>query len=246
MTLHVKAEFERSRKNYGSPRIKLELDAKGVPIGKHRTARLMKEAGIKARKPLKFRVTTDSKHKLDRAPNLVSRRFSELAPAPNRLWVSDLTYVWTHQGWMYLCVFIDVYSRKVVGYSIDDTIETAMVNDALRMAFRRRQIKGDLIIHSDQGVQYASSDFKGMLKAFNIVQSMSRKGDCWDNAVAESFFATIKKELIDRQSWISKAHVKLAIIEWIECIYNNQRRHSSIGGLCPVEYESLTSTMQAA
>jgi transposase InsO family protein len=246
LKLHVKAEYERSRKTYGSPRIKLELDSAGIPIGKHRAARLMKEAGIKARKPRKFKVTTDSSHKLDRAPNLVNRRFSELASAPNRLWVSDLTYVWTHQGWLYLCVFIDVYSRKVVGYSIDDTMETKMVNDALSMAFRRRQIKEGLIIHSDQGVQYASSEFKAMLKTFHVVQSMSRKGDCWDNAVAESFFATVKGELIDRQSWASKAHARLAIVEWIECFYNNQRRHTSIGGVCPVEYESLTRTTQAA
>ncbi len=224
----------------------MELDSKGIPIGKHRAAKLMKEAGIKARKPRKFKVTTDSAHKLERAPNLVERRFDELASAPNRLWVSDLTYIWTQQGWLYLCVFIDVYSRKVVGYSIDDTMETAMVNDALKMAFRRRTVNDGLIIHSDQGAQYASSEFRGILKAFNAIQSMSRKGDCWDNAVAESFFATIKGELIDRQPWISKVHARLAIVEWIECFYNNQRRHSSIGGVCPVEYESLTIAMRAA
>jgi transposase InsO family protein len=246
LTLHVKAEFERSRKTYGSPRIKMELDSKGIPIGKHRAAKLMKEAGIKARKPRKFKITTDSAHKLERAPNLVDRRFNELAPAPNRLWVSDLTYIWTHQGWLYLCVFLDVFSRKVVGYSIADTMQAAMVCDALNMAFRRRQVKDGLIIHSDQGVQYASSEFKGMLKAHRVIQSMSRKGDCWDNAVAESFFATIKGELIDRQSWTSKTHAKLAIVDWIECFYNNQRRHSSIGGVCPVEYESLTRDVQAA
>jgi transposase InsO family protein len=125
-------------------------------------------------------------------------------------------------------------------------MEAAMVNDALKMAFRRRTVNEGLIIHSDQGVQYASSEFRGILKAFNAIQSMSRKGDCWDNAVAESFFATIKGELIDRQHWINKAHARLAIVEWIECFYNNQRRHSSIGGVCPVEYESLTSAMQAA
>ncbi len=242
----MKAEFERSRKTYGSPRIKMELDSKGIPIGKHRAAKLMKEAGIKARKPRKFKVTTDSTHKMKRAPNLVDRRFNELASAPNRLWVSDLTYIWTQQGWLYLCVFLDVYSRKVVGYSIDDSMEATMVNDALKMAFRKRTVNDGLIIHSDQGVQYASSEFRGILKAFNAIQSMSRKGDCWDNAVAESLFATIKEELIDRQHWISKVHARIAVVEWIECFYNNQRRHSSIGGVCPVEYESLTSTMQAA
>ena len=246
LTLHVKAEFARSRKTYGSPRIKLEMDSKGIAIGKHRAAKLMKTAGIKARKPRKFKATTDSTHKLERAPNLVERRFTELAPAPNRLWVSDLTYIWTQQGWLYLCVFLDVYSRKVVGYSIEDTMEVGMVKDALKMAFRRRNVSEGLIVHSDQGVQYASSEFRGMLKTFGAIQSMSRKGDCWDNAVADSFFATIKGELIERQHWISKDQTKAAIVEWIECFYNNQRRHSSIGSVCPVEYESLTRATQTA
>ncbi len=143
----------------------MELDSQGIPIGKHRAAKLMKEAGIKARKPRKFKVTTDSTHKMERAPNLVERRFDGLASAPNRLWVSDLTYIWTQQGWLYLCVFIDVYSRKVVGYSIDDTMETAMVNDALKMAFRRRTMNDGLIIHSDQGAQYAGSEIRGILRA---------------------------------------------------------------------------------
>jgi putative transposase len=139
LSLHVKAEFESSRKTYGSPRIKKELDSKGMPAGKHRIARLMKEAGIQARKPRKFRVTTQSSHKLARAPNLVERRFGDFGSAPNRLWVTDLAYVWTQQGWLYLCVFLDVYSRKVVGFSIEDSMETKMVNAGLRMALRRRQ-----------------------------------------------------------------------------------------------------------
>jgi len=246
LSLHVKAEFESSRKTYGSPRIKLELDSKGVAAGKHRIARLMKEAGIQARKPKKFRVTTQSSHKLERAPNLVERRFSDFGSAPNRLWVTDLTYVWTQQGWLYLCVFLDAYSRKVVGFSIDDSMETRMVNEGLKMALRGRPLKDGLIIHSDQGIQNASREFRGLLSAFKVVQSMSRKGDCWDNSMAESFFATIKRELIDRQSWISKDQAKGAITEWIECFYNRQRRHSSIGGVSPIEYEYLTSDMIAA
>lgn len=146
MKLHVKAEFELSHKNYGSPWIKLELD---IPISKNVAAWLMREAGIKARKPRKFKVTTDSSHKLDRAPNLVNRQISELGSSPDCLWVSDLSYLWTQHGWLYLCFFIDVYSRKVVGYSSDDTMETAMVNDARNMAFRRRPVRDNLIIHSD-------------------------------------------------------------------------------------------------
>jgi putative transposase len=246
LSLHVKAEFESSRRTYGSPRIKLELDSKGIDAGKHRIARLMREAGIKARKPKKFKVTTNSSHGLERAPNIVQRRFSEFGSAPNRLWLTDLTYVWTQQGWLYLCVFLDAYSRKVVGYSIEDSMETAMVNDGLKMALRRRQIQEGLIIHSDQGVQYASQQFRDLIRPFKIVQSMSRKGDCWDNSIAESFFATIKGELIDRQVWISRDQAKEAICEWIDCFYNRKRRHSSIGGVSPVEYENLTSSMHAA
>lgn len=246
LSLHVRAEFESSRKTYGSPRIKQELDAKGVPCGKHRVARLMKKAGIKACKPRKFKVTTDSSHKLPRAPNIVERRFEELGSAPNRLWVTDLAYIWTQQGWLYLCVFLDVFSRKVVGFSVDDTMETAMVNEGLKMALRRRQIEEGMIIHSDQGVQYASQQYRDLIGAFKVIQSMSRKGDCWDNSIAESFFATIKRELLNRQAWISKEQAKEAIREWIECFYNRKRRHSSIGGISPVDYENLTTARAAA
>lgn len=206
----------------------------------------MKETGIRAGAPKRFKTTTLSKHKLSRAPNIVERRFNEFGIAPNRLWVSDITYVRTYQGWMYLCVFLDVYSRKVVGYSVADSMEASMVNEALKMGLRRRPIGDGMIVHSDQGIQYASHEFRAILKVFNIVQSMSRKGDCWDNSVAESFFATIKKELIDRQSWISKQQVKEAIVEWIDCFYNRQRRHSSAGNMSPVDYENLTNLRAAA
>lgn len=206
----------------------------------------MKEAGIRASAPKRFKATTMSKHKLSRAPNLVERRFDEFGFAPNRLWVTDITYVRTYQGWMYLCVFLDAFSRKVVGYSVEDTMETSMVNDALKMGLRRRSVEDGMVIHSDQGIQYASHEFRAVLNVFNIVQSMSRKGDCWDNSIAESFFATIKRELIDRQSWISKQQVKEAIVEWIECFYNRQRRHSSAGNMSPVDYEDLTNQRAAA
>jgi transposase InsO family protein len=143
-------------------------------------------------------------------------------------------------------VFLDVFSRKVVGFSIEDNMDTVMVNEGLKMALRRRQIQDGLIVHSDQGAQYASQQFRDLMSTFKIIQSMSRKGDCWDNSIAESFFATIKRELIDRQTWISKDQAKEAISEWIECFYNRKRRHSSIGGVSPVEFESLTTAMQAA
>jgi len=178
VTAQIKGAFERSRKSYGSPRVTKELKAQGTPVGRHRVARLMREAKIVATAPKRFKVTTQSKHKFDRSPNVVERKFSEYGCAPNRLWLSDITYIWTAQGWLYLCVFIDAYSRKVVGYSIDETMETRMVNDALSMAFRRREPMKGLIIHSDQGVQYASHEFRNFIGTRNIVQSMSRKGDC--------------------------------------------------------------------
>lgn len=226
--------------------MKLELDSKGVGAGKHRIARLMKEQGIAAVKPKKFRVTTNSKHKLPRAPNLVQRKFAKHGNAPDRLWVTDITYVWTQQGWLYLCVFLDVFSRKVVGYSVDDNMESSMVNTGLQMALRRRQVGEDLMIHSDQGLQYASRQFANLIQSRDIVQSMSRKGDCWDNSIAESFFATIKKELIHRQPWERRSEAKSAIFEWIETFYNRKRRHSSDGGMSPVDFERLTTQSIAA
>jgi len=246
LTVQIKSAFNGSRKSYGSPRLTDELKAQGVVVGRHRVAKLMKAAKIVATVPKRFKNTTQSKHKFARSPNVVERKFTEIGCAANRLWVTDLTYIWTAQGWLYLCVFIDAYSRKVVGFSIDESMETRMVNEALNMAFRRRDPKAQLIIHSDQGVQYASHDYRSFLKTRNIVQSMSRKGDCWDNSMAESFFASLKKELIYRQAWISKKQASDAITEWIECFYNRERRHSSIGNLSPVDYEVLTKQPIAA
>lgn len=225
LKLHIRSEFESSGKTYGSPRVRLELGSKGIEVGRHRVARLMKEEGLAARKPKKFKVTTNSKHKLNRAPNIVNREFEKIGNTPNKLWVSDLTYVWTQQGWLYLCIFLDVFSRKVVGYSIDDNMEAAMVNRGLQMAIARRSIGEGLIIHSDQGIQYASREYNELIKSRRIVPSMSRKGDCWDNAIAESFFATIKKELIHRRTWETRSEAKQVISEWIESFYSRKRRH---------------------
>ena len=161
-------------------------------------------------------------------------------------WITNLTYIWTAQGWIYLCVFLDAYSRKVVGYSIDESMDTRMMNAALSMAFRRREIQGKLIIHSDQGVQYASHEFRAFLATRNIIQSMSRKGDCWDNSMAESFFASLKKELIHRQAWVSKKQAEDAISEWMECFYNRAKHHLSIENLSPIDFELLTKQLAAA
>jgi transposase InsO family protein len=246
ITAHMSAEFKRSRETYGSPRLTDELRDGGIKAGRHRVARLMREAGIRARRPRRFRRTTDSRHALPIAPNLVERRFDEVASTPNKLWVSDLTYVRTWQGWVYLCVFLDVFSRKVVGWTLGETMETHLVTDALKMALTRRSPGAGLMVHSDRGSQYASHAFRSLLAAHGIIQSMSRKGDCWDNAVAESFFASIKGDLLDRQSWATSAHVEVAVAEWIEVFYNGQRRHSAIGNVSPVNYERLTGEAHAA
>lgn len=246
LTMHIKASFKKSRETYGSPRLTDELRDGGIATGRHRVARLMREAGIRAKKPPRWKKTTHSNHVLPRAPNIVERRWDELATEPNKLWVSDLTYIWTWQGWVYLAVFLDVFSRKVVGWRVDETMEAHVVTDALKMAMVRRSPEHGLILHSDQGSQYASHLYRTLIEQNNFHRSMSRKGDCWDNAIAESFFATIKGDLLDRRSWVTRAQVEAAIGEWIEIFYNGERRHSALGNVSPVEYERLTREAQAA
>jgi transposase InsO family protein len=243
---HIKASFKKSRETYGSPRLTDELREGGIKAGRHRVARLMREAGIRAKKPPRFRRTTNSKHDLPRAPNIVERRWDELATAPNKLWASDLTYIWTWQGWVYLVVFLDVFSRKVVGWKVDETMEAHIVTDALKMAMARRSPSPGLIVHSDQGSQYASDAYRDLITQRGFQRSMSRKGDCWDNAIAESFFATLKGDLIDRRSWATRVQVEAAVGEWIEVFYNGERRHSVLGNVSPIDYECLTREAQAA
>jgi transposase InsO family protein len=246
ITAHIKASFKKSRETYGSPRLTDELRDGGIKAGRHRIARLMREAGIRAKKPKRWKKTTNSKHDLPRAPNLVGRRWAETATAPNKLWVSDLTYIWTWQGWVYLCIFLDVFSRKVVGWKVDETMEAHVVTDALKMAMVRRSPSRGLILHSDQGSQYASNAYRELIDENGFQRSMSRKGDCWDNAIAESFFASLKGDLIDRGSWATRAQVEAAVGEWIEVFYNGERRHSALGNLSPINFERLTREAQAA
>lgn len=244
---HIRASFAGSAETYGSPRILLDLREAGERVGKKRVARLMREENIAAKKPKRFKKTTDSKHSRPIAPNIVERRFDEVADAPNKLWVTDLTYVWTWEGWMYVCVFLDVFSRKVVGWAAEDHMEASLVTDAVKQAFSRRLVAADeLVCHSDRGSQYASEDYLALLKARGITPSMSRVGDCWDNAVAESFWATLKGELLDRRSWPTRASAKNAIAAWIDDFYNRRRRHSSLGYVAPIQYERLTRDSQAA
>jgi len=237
---HVLAEaargvYERSRRTYGSPRVHAELRADGHRVGRKRIARVMRQSGLVARLRRKYRSTTDSNHGEPVAGNLLDRQFD--VAEPNSVWASDITYVGTHEGWLYLAVVIDLFSRRVVGYAMADHLGTVLALDALDMALGTRTTSSALMHHSDRGTQYASGDYRQMLIENRITCSMSRRGNCWDNAVVESFFSTLKAELVDRHTWPMRAHVRVAIHEYISSFYNRQRRHSYLGYLTPAEYE---------
>ncbi len=227
---------KESRKSYGSPRVHEELVARGFDVNKKRVARLMAEEGIVGRRKPRFKKTTDSNHDDPIAPNLLNREFE--VEKPDVAWVADGTYVWTVEGWLYLAVIIDLFSRKVVGWSIADHMRTELVLDALKAALGSRvpDIEG-LLFHSDRGSQYAADDYRKALKLANVTASMSRRANCWDNAVAESFFSTLKTELVHNMIFLNRESAKTTIAEWIEIFYNRKRRHSSIGYKSPAEYE---------
>ncbi len=224
-----------SRRVYGSPRITEELKERGIVCSENRVARLMRCNGVKAKTVKKYRVTTNSKHNYPVAPNLLDRDFT--IDRPNSVWVSDITYVWTTQGWLYLAVVIDLYSRLVVGWAMNDRIDGELTLAALNQALRWRPLAEGSLHHSDRGVQYAAGDYQKLLRDNGITCSMSRRGDCWDNAVAESFFATLKKELIRDERFTTKDEAKAKIFEYIEVFYNRVRRHSSLGQKSPIDFE---------
>jgi len=227
---------KESRGTYGSPRVHAELVEQGFEVGRNRIARIMREEGILGRRKPRFRKTTDSNHKLPVADNVLAREFT--TDAPDRAWVADITYVWTAQGWLYLAVIIDLYSRRVVGWSMAEHLRTELVLDALRAALGTRMpSEAGLLFHSDRGSQYASGDYQKALDANGITCSMSRRGNCWDNAVAESFFSTLKTELVHNMLFLSRDSARNAIAEWIEIFYNGKRRHSSLGYATPREAE---------
>jgi transposase InsO family protein len=237
LDIEIKAVYQAHKGRPGSPKIASELRERGIKVSRNRVASRMREMGLKSRTRRKFRVTTNSRHKYPVAANLLQRDFR--SDHPNRVWVSDITYVWTREGWLYLTVFIDLFSRSVVGWSVSASLGHEMVVKALKRAVRRRQPPKGLIIHSDRGVQYASSDFRQALNFHGFVQSMSRKGDCWDNAVAESFFKTIKTELIYQNTFFTRDQAKKDIFEYIESYYNGIRKHSTLGYKTPIQYERL-------
>lgn len=242
LTTHVASIHERSRKTYGSPRVHAELKAKGVRVGKKRVERLMRENGIRARRKRRFRKTTDSKHPHPIAPNVLARKFD--VAAPNRVWATDVTAIWTLEGWLFLAVMLDLYSRRVVGWAASANNDTALATDALRAALRTRRPATGLMHHSDRGTPYASAEYRAALARHGLVASMSRKGDCWDNAVAESFFATLRAELVDHERYLSHEDAMSSIGEYIEDFYNIERRHSHLGYLNPIEFELRSQSVQ--
>jgi putative transposase len=223
------------KQRYGSPRIHAELVAKGVPCCVNTVAKLMHDNDIRAKTARKFRNTTDSNHPLPVADNLLSREFD--AQGPNERWVTDITYIPTREGWLYLAVVEDLYSRMVVGWSMSETMTSRLVVDALEMAVQRRLPGEGLLAHSDRGSQYASEHYQRLLGKHGIECSMSGVGQCWDNAPMESFFASLKKELIHHEDYQTRAQARSSIVEYIEMFYNPKRRHSSNDGLSPVEFE---------
>ncbi len=209
---------------------------KGTPINHKKVARLLRENGLNHRMKKKFRITTNSKHNHNVSPNLLNRDFS--ATAPNQKWVSDITYIWTAEGWIYLCVIIDLYSRKVVGWSVSSRIDTNLLLMAFWHAVQLRNPPKGLIFHSDRGSQYCSKRFRNALKSKLMLQSMSRKGDCWDNACAETFFKSIKTEWLYDEIFENRQEAKNVLFEYIEVFYNRQRKHSYLGYRTPDMYES--------
>jgi len=239
LTEQIRHAYEQGRQVYGSPRIHAELRAQGISCGKHRVARLMRQAGLRAVQKQRRVHTTDSQHSDPVAPNLLQRDFT--APAPNRKWLTDITAIWTAEGWLYLAVVLDVYSRLIVGWAMAEHREESLVEAALWMALGRRQPVEELLHHSDRGSQYTSLAYQGVLAQFHIQVSMSGKGDCYENAMMESFFSSLQTECVDRQTYQSRSEAKLSIFEWIEVFYNRQRRHSSLAYLSPVAYEQQDS-----
>jgi len=235
LSVHIDAAFSAGRGTYGSPRVHAELSAKGVHTSKRRVERLMRTRGLCARRKRRFTRTTLSRHRLPIAPNLLGRDFT--VEAPNRVWTTDLTYIWTLQGWLYLAVMLDLFSRRVVGWAFSASLDDSLAISALNMAIQTRRPPRGLIHHSDRGSQYCSKDYLAVLHANGIVRSMSRKADCWDNAVSESFFGTLKQELIFRCELQNRADAQTTIFEYLEVFYNPKRRHSTLGFLSPNDFE---------
>lgn len=239
LRLKVRTAHAKSRRRYGAPRVHAELQAQGEPVSRKRIARLMREDGLVGRRPRRFVRTTQSRPADPIAPNVLDRQFGvETMAQPNRAWVSDITYIPTREGWLFLAIVLELASRRVVGWAMRETLEEDLALAALRMALAARRPGPGLLHHSDRGSQYTGGAYRKLLATHRMVTSMSKKGDCWDNAVAESFFATLEIELRLEADWLTRDAARAAIFEYIETWYNRERRHSSLGYRSPVAYEA--------
>ena len=238
----IRAIHDELKGAYGSPRMVLELRARGFSASKTRVERLMREHGIRARHKRKFKVTTDSKHKLSIAPNLLDRNFTPAAP--NQVWTSDITYLWTDEGWLYLAIVLDLFNREVVGWSLKPRMTAEIVTDALTMAWFRRKPAPGVLHHSDRGSQYASHAFRGKLTEYGMTCSMSRKGNCWDNAPTESWFNSFKNERVHGWRFATREAMTATAFEYIEVFYNRKRLHSTLGYKSPTQFMNDWMTAQ--
>jgi putative transposase len=235
LLVEIKAIHWSKREVYGSPRINAELKAQGLRLSEKRVARLMRAGGIRAKQTRRFKATTDSRHSHPVAPNLLRRDFA--ASAPNQKWAADITYIPTREGWLYLAAVLDLYSRMIVGWSMSERMTRRLTLDALDMAVGRRRPGPGLLHHSDRGSQYACAEYQKALETHGMICSMSRKGDCWDNAPMESYFHTLKTELVHRRDYQTRREAKTDIFEYIEAFYNRSRMHAALGLIAPAEYE---------
>ena len=239
LSMHIKDIFKQSRETYGSYRIHAELVDEGIRCGRKRVARLVRENNLEPKAVRRFKVmTTDSNHKLPVAANVLNQNFT--AEGPDQVWLTDITYVSTTEGWLYLAAVMDLYSRRIVGWAMSDSLQRQLVIDALQMAITARQPLPGLLHHSDRGSQYASDDYQLLLTRSQMVGSMSRKGNCYDNAPMESFFGTFKTELTFHRNYATRNEARLDIFEYIEIFYNRYRRHSALGYKSPANYEALS------
>ena len=237
LLVEIRSIHRESRQTYGSPSIWDALVKRGHRVGENRVARLMRAEGIRAKTVKKWKATTDSGHRLPVAANTLNRAFT--VNKPNRVWAGDITYVWTNEGWLYLAVVLDLFSRQVIGWALGDRLTVDLAEAALTMALWRRKPKAGLLHHSDRGSQYAAGAYQQRLTAHGIECSMSRKGNCWDNACVESFFGTLKKELVHHRRYLTREEAKQEIFEYIEVFYNRMRRHSTLGYYSPAEFEAM-------
>lgn len=243
MRLHVeiKALHKQTDKSYGSRRISKALKAKGLNVGRYKARSLMKEMGLECKQRRRFTVTTQSKHHFPIAENKLNRVFN--VNQPNRVWVADITYLWTQEGWLYLAAVLDLFSRRIVGWSLAENMREGLIKEALLMALTKRCPTGELMHHSDRGSQYASSDYQQLLGKHQITVSMSRKGNCWDNAVMERFFGSLKTERTKGKSYSSHEHAKNDVIDYIENFYNSNRLHSTLNYMSPKQFEKINSPL---